>query len=1035
MSAFSRVVRSILPFSLLLALPLFAQQTGALHGRVTATDGSALPGVTVEASSNVLPQPRSTITDTSGEYRLPQLIPGNYKLTFTLAGMQTVTRNAQVQLAQDITADAQLGMAGVSENITVTAQATLVDKESTAIQSGLSQEEIQALPVLQNYSDLQRLIPGVMNTQDVTRGPSAGASGQDNVYMFDGVNITMPLFGVLNSNIVNPNTRDVAQVSVVKGGAKAIDFNRAGGFVIDSVSKSGTNKFMGEVGYQARPASFVADQVGTANLTYEQDRSWANANLGGPILPDHLYFYGSYYRPSYERSNQANLYGDLPGYELKTSEYFGKLTFTPTASWLINGSYRRSRTHESAGDFTSLQAPTTGSKTDGKVQLGTLEASWIATAKSYATLKFTDFRNPGNGPRAETLASAAIPTTIGSQLDIAHLADLGRFIVPTPLPGNTAQNAFIQPYIAQYGYICPQDAAARGLSCTPGQRTGGGTVGFGQFSNNQDDFYRKGGQVGYNYSLGTNITHDLHAGYQRYTDSEDRIIASNGMGILTIPAAVGTGRGSGTCPAAVCGTAKPAYFVAQFNQQGFSNLPTIHSEFQSQNIELNDTIRMNNWSFNVGVLASNDTLYGQGLKKADNLAGFVSSPGTKYKMHEFKFSEELQPRLGATWAYNGSDTVWTSYAKYFPAANSDARAASWDRNLQLENFAYFDATGKLLGVEANRASSGKWWQEGIKPPHIDEYMIGTARQLTQRLSARFYGRYRHGQDYMEDVPNDARTYRDAPADLTHELYIPNLTDIRRAIGNGSLSGSTYVIANLDGAFTKYYEATAESEWHGDNLTVNGSYTWSHYYGNFDQDNTSFNSANDASIFIGSSNIADGPGRQLWNFKYGDLRGDRRHLVKLRGIYQLPWKASIGVFGVYQSGQPYQLESRLPFLALGGANSDTNMYAEPAGRRKGPSSHNLDLNYTHNFPLVRGINLQLAVDVFNITDTQTGYNFETRVGTLLTTRTDIDTIDFPSSIYPALLQANGISPTARIQEPFAKNFTAPRRYQIAARIQF
>ena len=444
---------------------------------------------------------------------------------------------------------------------------------------------------------------------------------------------------------------------------------------------------------------------------------------------------------------------------------------------------------------------------------------------------------------------------------------------------------------------------------------------------------------------------------------------------------------------------------------------------------------MNNWTFNVGVLASNDTLYGQGLAKADNLAGFVSSPGTKYKMQEFDFSDMLQPRLGATWAYNGSDTVWSSYARYYPAANSDARAASWDRNLQTERFAYFDITGKLLGIEANAASSGKWWQEGIKPPHIDEFMIGTARQLTSRWSGRLYGRYRRGEDYMEDVPNDARSYPGAPSDISHDLYVPNLTDIRRAIGSGTLSGSTYVIANLDGAFTKFYEATLEQQWTGNNLTLNGSYTWSHYYGNFDQDNTSFNSANDASIFIGSSNIADGPGRQLWNFKYGDLRGDRRHSVKARGVYQLPWRGSLGAFGVFQTGQPYQLESRLPYLAIGGANSDTNMYVEPAGRRRTPSTYNLDLNYTQNFPLVRGINLQLAFDIFNVTDKQTGYDYETRVASLLTTRTDIDTIDFPSSIYPALLQANGISANSRLQAPFAKNFSAPRRYQIAARFQF
>jgi len=1011
---------------------MFAQSTGAVRGKVSATDGSMLPGVTVEARSNVLPQPRVTTTDVTGEYRLPALPPGGYTLTYTLAGMNTATRKVEVILGQEASADVKLGVAGVSETITVTAEQSLVNKESTEIESGLTQQEIQSLPVLQNYGDLQKLIPGVMYTQDTFRGPSAGASGQSNVYMFDGVNITMPLFGILNQQ---PNTHDIAQVNVVKGGAKAIDFNRAGGFQIDTVSKSGTNKWAGEVGYQARPSSFVSDQVSGANLTFAQDRKWITGNIGGPIVADRLFFYGSYYRPDYTRSSQANLYGDLPGYDLNTREYFGKATFTPTAAWLINGSYRRSKTHESAGDFSSTQAPTTGSGTDTKTQIGTFETSWIVNPKSFATFKFNDYKNPGNGPIAEIVSSAQFSTQVGAQLNIADLANQGRFIVPTPTFASAAANAFVQPFIDKYGYVCPPDAAARGLACTPGQRVGGGTVGFGQYSGNKDAFYRRGGQVGYNLNLGSAITHDLHAGYQRYTEQEDRLIQSNGWGVITIPAGVGTGRGSGTCPAAVCGANTPAFFVAQFNQQG-AGLPTIHSEIHSQSFELNDSIRFQRWVFNLGVLASNDTLYGQGLKTADNVAGFVTSPGTQYKMHEFGFGDMIQPRLGATWSYNDRDTVWTSYARYYPAANSDARAASWDRNLQRENFAYFDANGKLLGVEANASSSGKWWQDGIKPPHIDEYMIGTGRQLASNWSGRLYGRYRKGVDWMEDVPNDARTYANAPASIKERgLYVPNLGDIRKAIGNGVNSGSTYVIANLDGAFTKYLEATAETEWRGGNLTVNGSYTWSHYYGNFDQDNSSFNTANDAAVFIGSSNIGDGPGRQLWDFKYGDLRGDRRNVVKLRGIYQLPWHGSIGAFGVYQTGQPYQLESRLPFRAIGGANSDTNMYAEPAGTRRTPSNYDIDLNYTQNFPLPKNLNFQLAFDIFNVTNQQVGYNYETRVNTLLTTRTDVDTIDFPVSITPAMLAAAGLNPASRIQAPFAKSFYNPRLYQIAARVQF
>src|SRR5438105_526234 len=290
----------------LIATTAFAQQTGSISGRVTATDGSALPGVTVEGRSNVLPQARVTDTDTNGDYRLPALIPGNYTVTFTLAGMQTVTRNAVVLLGQNTTADVKLGVQGVSESITVTAQAGLVEKSSTALQSGLSQQQIQALPLIQNYGDLQKLVPGVMYTQDVNRGPSAGASGQDNVYLFDGANITMPLFGIL---VVQPNTNDIAQVNVIRGGAKATDFDRAGGFQIDSVSKSGTNRFSGMVGYQVLNHGFIAAQRGTQNLVYQNNQDWMTVNLGGPILQDHLFFYGSYYRPYATRASASNLYG------------------------------------------------------------------------------------------------------------------------------------------------------------------------------------------------------------------------------------------------------------------------------------------------------------------------------------------------------------------------------------------------------------------------------------------------------------------------------------------------------------------------------------------------------------------------------------------------------------------------------------------------------------------------------------------------------------------------------------------------------
>ena len=135
-------------------------------------------------------------------------------MKFDLTGMQSVTRKALVQLAQDTVADAVLGP-GISETITVTAESSIIDKDSATITSALSNDQILgAARSGRSTATSQKLIPGVQYTQDAIRGPSAGGSGQDNVYLFDGVNVTLPLFGTLSAE---PASHDIAQVTVVQG--------------------------------------------------------------------------------------------------------------------------------------------------------------------------------------------------------------------------------------------------------------------------------------------------------------------------------------------------------------------------------------------------------------------------------------------------------------------------------------------------------------------------------------------------------------------------------------------------------------------------------------------------------------------------------------------------------------------------------------------------------------------------------------------------------------------------------------------------
>src|SRR5688572_27137096 len=428
---------------LLAPVTAFAQSTGAIAGRVTGADGAALPGVTVEAAGPVLPTGRMAVTGPNGEYRLEALPPGDYKVTFTLSGMQTVTRTAQVQLSQDTLINPTLSVQGVTEVVNVTATASLVDPGTATIKSGVSARTIAALPVGSEYRDLLKLIPGVQYSQDTVRGPSAGGSGQDNIYQFDGVNVTRPLFGSLSAE---PSSHDIEQITTIKGGARAVNFDRSGGFTIDSVSKSGSNRLMGELAYKFQNAGMASALKSGQISQFEQSKTWITAGVGGQLLPNKAFFYGSYYRPEITRDNRANSYGPLPQFERERNEYFGKLTLTPIRDVLVNVSHRDSKRNDTSSLFGPNSAATTGSGEETTHNVTIAEGSWVIGQRSFATAKYTRFENQTLGT-PDFLSPATASPLIGSKLDVSNLITQGRLNVPTPVAGAAAYNAFIQPFI------------------------------------------------------------------------------------------------------------------------------------------------------------------------------------------------------------------------------------------------------------------------------------------------------------------------------------------------------------------------------------------------------------------------------------------------------------------------------------------------------------------------------------------------------------------------------------------------------------
>lgn len=943
----------------------WAQQAGGIRGKVTVeAAGSSVSGITVTAESEVMPKPRSAPVRSDGSYSLPLLLPGKYTLTFSNAQGVLQKLDIEVLLDQTSVADVALQSTRTEDLQTVRIVSSGLSRESNAsLGNSLGSKSIESLPVGQTYRDLLKLVPGVQYSENSVLGPSAGGSGVDNKYGFDGVDVSLPLFGNLSAE---PSTHDIANVSMERGGVKAIGFNRAGGFSINTTSKSGTNEFRGSVEYKVQPKSMVSKIRGISK--YSLDQSWISAGFGGPIVEDSLFFYASYYRPEVTRDNSNTAYGAVKDYESIRNEYFGKLTWAPIEDVLLNLSLRTSEREGNGLGIGSLDADSVSTGDRSEQSILTFDGSWLVGDDTNVTFKVGKFELQTASLPDTTLSFVGKP---GDRLNIGDLTNAGRFTVPTLLlsattPAQILYNQQAQLLINQYGYIN-----------SAGVRAGGGRIGAAPDINDQD-FYRDTMELAIDHKLEMGeATHELHAGIKFSEVSEELIRTTQGWGIIAYNG--GTVNTTTTTPRV------PYFYQATITESGAKDSagnplkPLIVSSSKSYNIELNDTIRWRDFDFNLGVLISKDELYGQGLRpKAGTVSGFETAPGNKYKMYTIDWEDMIQPRLGISWRYDGSNTVFANFASYNPEASSLARAASWDRNLFSRVLDIrFDQNGNFLESVYRGSSSGKVFVPNMKPRRVDEITLGTTRRINEGWALRGHVRYREGSHFWEDIWNFARSQEGTygpnggvPANLRAlGDYVPNLAAIRAEIG-----GSSYVIAEVDGGYTKYIEGSIEAEWTGERTYLNASYVRSRYTGNFDQDNTT--TVNDANTFIGSSFYNDARGQYVWDNKDGTLSGDRPHILKVFGYYTTDWKANVGAYFIFQSGQPWETWSSNYYgNGLANASAAISSFAEPAGSRRSASHWQLDLNYTQDFKFGSLPAMKLRADVFNVFDRQTGYNIQ------------------------------------------------------------
>src|SRR6266850_1236465 len=225
---------------------LAAQEiTGNIQGEVKDQTGAVVPNATVTATSE--PRSFTATTNSDGQYRFSNLQPGVYTISATATGFTTAkVENVTVELGRTLNVVLEVRAVGASQSVTVTATTEpIVDVSSTKVATNVTQQEIDVLPKSLNFSSIINVAPGTRSEPNAGGFQIDGASGSENRFVVDGMDVTRVFGGTLGStkNIPYDFVREVQ----IKSGGYEAEFGGATGGVINVVTRSGANDWHGEV--------------------------------------------------------------------------------------------------------------------------------------------------------------------------------------------------------------------------------------------------------------------------------------------------------------------------------------------------------------------------------------------------------------------------------------------------------------------------------------------------------------------------------------------------------------------------------------------------------------------------------------------------------------------------------------------------------------------------------------------------------------------------------------------------------------------
>lgn len=941
-----------------------AVTTGTIQVIVTDNTGAPLPGVTVTAAAEDVSTTRTDVTGADGMVNLISLAPSTrYVVDANLEGFgKAQTRNVNVRSAQTATVRMTLTMAAVSESITVTADAPIVDTTSAATGQELTLELTESLPTGRSYQSYLELVPGVMpgragnpaSRSGVNYSDIAGDLGQstDNFYYIEGINVTDPVTGTFGANL---NTEIIQEQKVLTGGIPA-EFAGAPGLLSSVVTKAGSNNFSGSVNYYTQNEGLVADNEHSAQESFSTYDT--AVTLGGPIMRDKAWFFGSYRIIQREDDVTAqDTLALLRTVENESRQAFGKLSWQVTDKDRLALTYtddpteisgQRTRTVLNSRDFAQEQG---GSR---------FIAEYNRVFSSNFLLDLAGGKHNGEVSRSPAINEIR-NTAIFQTADVRTLAD-------EQLGGEGNQNIDERDTDFYKGSV-------EGLFDT---NWGSHTLKFGGEAEEHINFRNSNFVGGAQYAslagkyIGAGITAgDISAGGWSVLEFDVFNASDFGGLINTINASPDRAffynlldlNHDGTISSAEAAQAI-RFNATTGNPHGIVNyqrdVQTAEGPQETTTdglvFYLQDTWQMGKWAVNLGV-------------RAERWEHFATTGE-----NIFTFDWTYAPRISAIYDLlgNGRQKVSAYYGRYYDPIR-----------LNMTNFAG-TLTGRIIEEQlwiqdrwvTYRTRGGPVVQDAFfapttKTPYTDEYQLSYQIDLGRNMSFETNLVRRHTRDILEDY--DLHIYADEEG--YDEGFGAGNVDAANSLwlgydyfGYTQNPGSNFVIATLAGGKRDYdgLDLIFRKRF-GNNWQMLSSYTWSDAKGNTNSDSNA--------DFQGDVLFLDPRAPN----QYGRQPGSIEHLFKVAGSYRAFNRLELGAVYNWNSGayssrtfraSGRNLPLRVPTAAayeFGGVKA--RWIEEGAvGGVKNPAYGTLDLRAQWNQPIAR-TTLELFLDIFNVLDDQ------------------------------------------------------------------